>query len=192
MVGLTVEVRYPNVTVPLLLERAGVTEDSFARHFDDLDDCFCQIFATNRDELVRRVLAAFAGERGWRDQLRAAAYASLHYFGEDIQRARFQNVEVLYASERAKLMRDEAIQAFSMLIDQGRNEMDDPESLTPYTAETISSAIYQRIQNALERDELEKFETAVPEMMYMAVLPYLGPEAAQEELEIPPTPFPTN
>jgi hypothetical protein len=99
---------------------------------------------------------------------------------------------VLYAGDRAKLIRDQGMQGFFLLIDQGRNEMEDPESLTPYTAETIGSAIYQRIQTAIETDELEEFESAVPEMMYMAVLPYLGPEAAQEELSIPPTPFPSH
>jgi AcrR family transcriptional regulator len=191
MIGLCGELQYPNVTMPDLLERASVDEVAFGRHFGDLEDCFCQIFEAQRDEIVRRVVGAFAAEQGWRNQMRAAAYAMLYFLGEDLRRARFISVEVLYAGDRAKLIRDQGMQGFFLLIDQGRNEMADPESLTPYTAETIGSAIYQRIQTAIETDELEEFESAVPEMMYMAVLPYLGPEAAQEELSIPPTPFPS-
>ena len=192
MIALCVEQRYPNVTLPMLLERAGVGELAFATHFDSLEDCFCKIFEAQRDELVVRVAKAYMAEEGWRNQLRAAAYTLLGYFGEDVQRARFTTVEVLYAGERAKLIQDQVIQGFSMMVDLGRREMEDPDSLTPFTAETIGNAIYGRIQEAFERDELEKFETSVPEMMYMAVLPYLGPEAAREELSIPPTPFPSS
>jgi len=192
MIDLCVELRYPNVELPMVLERAGVDEAAFRRHFEDLEDCFCQTYEAQRDEFALRIATAFAAEQGWRNQMRAAAYAMLGYLGEDLQRARFMTVEVLYAGDRAKLIRDQAMQGFFMLIDQGRFEMEDPDALTPFTAETIGSAIYQRIQAATERYELDKFEPGVQEMMYNAVLPYLGPEAAAEELKIPPPLFPAD
>jgi AcrR family transcriptional regulator len=189
MVDLCVELRYPNVELSMVLLRAGVDEATFKQHFANLEDCFCQIFEANREDIVARIAAAWAVEEGWRERMRSAAKAMLAYFFEDLQRARFMNVEVLYAGDRAKLLRDQAMQGFALLIDQGREEMEDPDALTPFTAEVIASSIYQRIQSALERDELDEFENAIPEMMYMAVLPYLGSKAAQEELTIPSPPF---
>jgi AcrR family transcriptional regulator len=191
MIDLCLELRYPNVTLPALLERANVDRAAFDADFADLEDCFCQIFAVHREEMTIAVGSAFAAAQGWREQMRAAAYAMLRFLGEDLRRARFMSVEVLYAGDRAKLMRDEAMQGFFLLIDLGRQEMDDPDALTPATAETIGSAIYQRIQSAFERDQLDRFELGVQEMMYTAVLPYLGPEAAAEELTIAPPPFPS-
>jgi AcrR family transcriptional regulator len=190
MISLCAEVRYVNVTLPTLLERAGVDEAAFERDFADLEDCFCQIFEAQRDELALRVANAFAAEQGWANQLRAAAYALMFYLSEDLQRALFMR-EVFYAGERANLLRDQANQGFVALVDLGRMEMDEPDSLTIATAETITSAIYQRLQSSIENSEFEHFEKGAQEMMYMAVLPYLGPEAAQEELTIPPPPFPS-
>jgi AcrR family transcriptional regulator len=190
LVDLAVDHGFPSLTLPMVLARAGVDENTFHHYFSDLEECFCAVYEPMRDEFLMRVAAAYGSEQGWRHQMRAAAYAMLGFLGEDLRRARFMSVEMLYAGDRAKLIRDEAMQAFFLMIDQGRYEMEDPDSLSPYTAETVGSAIYQRIQRALAREEFDAFGPGVQEMMYMAVLPYLGPEVAAEELHIQPPPFP--
>jgi AcrR family transcriptional regulator len=189
MVGLCAERRYANVSVEAVVQRAGLRPGAFERHFADLEDCYCQIFESQRDELTGRVAAAYGAESGWANQLRAGAYALLIYFGEDRRRALFMR-EVFYAGERAILLRDQANQRFVELIDEGRAQMADPEELSVHTAETIASAIYQRLQSAIEHQSFEDFGRGVQEMMYTAVLPYLGPEAAAAELEIAPPPLP--
>jgi AcrR family transcriptional regulator len=189
LIELSVDQRYVNTTLEMVQARAGVDERAFERHFADLEDCYCQVYETQRDEFVARIFAAYADADCWREGIRAAGHEMQAFLGEDLRRARFMSVEVLFVGDRAKLIRDEAMQGFFFLIDQGRYEMQDPGSLTPFTAETIGSAIYQRIQTALERDDLEAFETGHQEMMYTIMLPYLGSEAAQEELHAPAPPF---
>ncbi len=78
------------------------------------------------------------------------------------------------------------MQGLFALVDQGREEPAAPPNLTRFTAETIGSTVYQQIQTAIERDELDRFEEGLGEMMFMVVLPYLGEEAAREEFTIPP------
>jgi AcrR family transcriptional regulator len=190
MIELCARQGYLNVTLPMVLDRAAVTEADFGQQFDDLEDCFCQIMEVEIERAGGRVLSAYQAEQGWRRQMRAAARALLDYVLEDLTRARCVCVEVAYAGERAQLIRDGMMQAFFLLIDQGRQEMVDPDLLTPFTAEAIGSSIYQRMVNALANDQLQEFETSIPEMMYLAVLPYLGAEAAEEELSVPPTPLP--
>jgi hypothetical protein len=65
-------------------------------------------------------------------------------------------------------------------------QLDDPDSLTPYTAETIGSAIYQQFQATIARFDFQTLEGMIPQMMYTAVLPYLGSAVAAEELRIAP------
>jgi AcrR family transcriptional regulator len=190
MIDLCVGHGYVNVTLPMVLDKAAVSEAAFKQNFADLEDCFCSVMEAQIGIAGEQVLAAYAAEQGWQRQMRAAARALLDYVLEDLKRARFVCVEVVYAGDRAKLIRDQLMQAFFLLIDQGRQEMPDPDLLTPFTAEAIGSSIYQRMQSALASDQLEEFETSIPEMMYLAVLPYLGAEAAEEELSAPPTPVP--
>jgi hypothetical protein len=55
-----------------------------------------------------------------------------------------------------------------------------------FAAESIVGAIAQLMARNSERDDPRDPVAAVPEMMYLAVRPYLGEEAARRELTIPP------
>jgi AcrR family transcriptional regulator len=179
---LCMERTYAEVTLSTLVERAGVSVLRFEIYYADLDDCFCSIYRELREEFMSEVGSAFATGESWRERMRAAAIATYHHLRDDPERARMAFVEVLYASDRAKLIRDEGFQWLFALIDQGRLEPGAPADLTPFTAETIGSAAYQRMQVAIGKDEPEAFDEGLREMMYMIVLPYLGEDAAREEL----------
>lgn len=186
LVELCAERGFAEVTLPLLVDRAGVDAERFARHYEGLEDCFLDVYVDMREEFMHAVGAAFATRESWRERMRAAAHAMLLFLLEDEVRARISFVDVLYAGERPMLVRDETMRALFTMIDLGRSEPAAPPHLTYATAETIGSAIYQRIQTALEHRDLEAMVRGTPEMMCFAVLPYLGPEAAAEELRAPP------
>lgn len=183
---LVLERGYPQVDLDAVLIHAGIDEETFNRYFRDVEDCFCAILAEGTEVLMQQAFAAFAAENGWRDQLRAVAYALLRFLQEDPKRARLMTVDVLSAGERAQLVRDQGIQALTEFIDQGRQQLDDPGKLTRATAEAIAGSIYNRIHLEIQEGRLASAAERVPELMYPAVLPYLGAEAAAEELTIPP------
>ena len=173
-------------TVEELCERAGVERAAFDARYADLEDCFCQAFERLGEEFLVRTTAAFDAKLGWRDQLRALACAFLAYLQEDADRARLTVVEALFAGERAQLIRDRIFGTLYVFIDRGRQEMEDPEALSFATAESVGGAIFNQMRIEIEAGRLGTIEELVPRMMYTAVLPYLGPEAAREELLLPP------
>jgi AcrR family transcriptional regulator len=184
------EFGYRATTVRAVCARSGVDEVAFHRHFSDLEDCFCATFEGLGQEFLHRLAAAFDGQASWRDQLRAVAYAFLEYLQEDPARARLTAVEALNAGERAQVIRDEIFGGLYAFIDLGRQELRDPESLTFATAEAIGGTIYNQIRIRIETGGVATLTDLVPKMMYTAVLPYLGPEAASEELgRAPPDSF---
>ncbi|HYH53613.1 MAG TPA: TetR/AcrR family transcriptional regulator [Solirubrobacterales bacterium] len=184
LIELCLERSYAGVTLPDLLRRAGVDDETFHCYFDDLEDCFCSFYEEMRDEFMLRVGESFAGVSGWREQIRAAAWAIVDYILEDPGRARISFVEVWFAGERAKLIREQAMSGLFALIDQGRLERAD-SFVSSVTAEFVGSAVYRRLQAAIESGDLSGLEAEVPELMYAVVLPYLGREAAEEELRMP-------
>jgi AcrR family transcriptional regulator len=187
IISVVCERGYLGTTLDLICERAGVSPEQFLRHFADAEDCYCQLIEEERNELLRRVGVAFIAEETWRHAIRAVAYAMFDYLIEDLERARFVFVDVLAAGERAQLIRDQGMVLLFALIDQGRNELDDPDSVSPVTAEAIGGSVYNQIQMAIEQDELT-FDL-VPALLYNVVLPYLGAEVALEELSRPPEVF---
>ncbi len=191
MVDLCFEVGYPQLTLPMLLERAELGEEEFNRRFDDLDDCFCQTLEAHRDDFFAYLgrAMALAEPESWADRLRAVAYGLLRYLRADPARTHFLTVELGRAGERATLIWTETIvKPLFDLIDEGRSVRSDAGSLTRSTADAVGGGILLQILAAVEKGDLEEGERVVPQMMYSAVLRYLGPAAAEAELRVPPPP----
>jgi hypothetical protein len=155
----------------------------------EAEERLCRVIQEGSNELLTRVALAYGGEDAWVDRLRAVAYEMVCFLGEDFARAHAMAVEVLSAGPRAQAIRDAGMQALIELIDQGRQELPDPDSMTRATAEGVGGAIYDHIHRELATGSFEG-AALVPILMYNAVLPYLGTEAALAELHRPPPPDP--
>ena len=177
---------YGATTIEEVCARASVDPEVFESHYSDLEHCLCEFIQAGTMVLLARSAQAFSRQKCWRDALRAVAHTMLHFLQEDPRRARIMVVEVLSAGGRAQLIRNQGMEALFEFIALGRKELDDPESLTRATAEAVGGAIFSRIRSEIEADETDTLPALLPKMMYMAVLPYLGPEAAAEELKTAP------
>jgi hypothetical protein len=72
------------------------------------------------------------------------------------------------------------------LIDAGRAHAEDPEGLSRGTAEMAAGSIYVITQNKILEGRLERGENFLVDLVYLAVLPYLGARAAASELRVQP------
>lgn len=178
---------YRAASVEKVSEAAGVSREDFERHFSDLEDAFTAYLLEGREGFYKAVGEAVLATADWREQIRAAGFGMLRFWREDEARARMMLVEVHSAGSRAQLVRDEGMEAMFELIDQGRREMPDPDLISRATAEAIGGAVYNQMRIALEGHELDRGEEIVAQLMYTVVLPYLGTEAALEELSPPPS-----
>jgi AcrR family transcriptional regulator len=192
LIDLCFERGFASLTVDDLCRRAGVDRAAFERLYTDLEDCFFQICAAELRRYRDLADAARAGLDEWHDRLRATAYALYRYLDEDERLRRFTVVEVRAAGERPALLLGEEIETLFDLIDEGRAEPTAPPTLTRATAESVGGGIFNEIFTAAGHEgPMPPEEDVVPDMMYSAVLPYLGAASAAAELEIPPPPRPS-
>jgi AcrR family transcriptional regulator len=152
------------------------------------EERLCAVLQDGTDELLGRVALAYGAHDAWAERLRAAAYEIVAFLREDSARARTMTVDVLSAGRRAQEIRDAGMRALTELIDQGREGLADPDSISRATAEGIVGAIYNRIHVEIAAGRCARLESMVPDLMYSAVLPYLGTEAAMAELNVAPPP----
>jgi AcrR family transcriptional regulator len=190
LLDLCVERGYTDLRLQDLLERAGVERAAFHRHYADLDACFAAVLGEVYAEFFVRAQEAVAGQVGWRDRMRATAYALLRYLRADERVARLAAVEAQGAGESAQRLFLETFNRLVDLIDEGSAEASGPESPSRATALGVGGVVFARVQEAVAEGELGLGEEEIPELMYGAVFPYLGAEAAEEELRTPP-PDPT-
>ena len=98
-------------------------------------------------------------------------------------------IQMLGVGDMAQAYRDRYLGEIVNLIDEGREELPDPDSMSRDVAIGVFGSIYQFLLRELEGGrEPVTAESFVPQLMYIAVRPYLGHDAAREELtvEAPP------
>lgn len=177
---------YAETSVEMLCERARTRRSHFDRCFEGKEDCFLTVHDEVGAEFCERVLAAHDGPATWHDRVWAAGWAAMRFLEEDPIRARFLVVEVNGAGNGAQARRDRILQRLADILDGGRGELEKPESVSRCTAEIVAGAIYGTVLGRIEEGFLERGQDFLPELVYMAVMPYLGSRAAEDELLVQP------
>lgn len=182
-IALVAERGYECASIAAVVERAGLDEAAFERHFSDREDCFVAAWEHLTALYMQASFAAYETKDTWREQVRALGLALIGYLAEHPDQARV--LAEMPPGPRAWAVLNRNIETFVELIDLGRQEMDDPDSLTRATAEGLAGAVHEQLISHTSRGEHETLETLVGPLMYMVVRPYLGDEVALEELHRP-------
>jgi AcrR family transcriptional regulator len=162
--------------------RAGLGPARFADEFDSLEECFLAAWDRVYERFVARCIAAYQRPGSWRDRLRAAAEEFCSFVEEDPGAARVLLVELLEAGPRARARRDLGVRSFASLFDAGRAELEDPGSLPYEVAQGIAGSIFVTLRAQLIKGSGSPRDL-MDELMCIAVMPYLGVDAAMGELE---------
>ncbi len=173
---------FESVSVELICEQARTRRSHFERCFAGIEDCFLAVHDEVSAELCERVDASLAGADSWHDRVWAAGWAAMRFFGEDPTRARFLLAEVNGWGSGAQVRRDRMLQGIADVLDGGREQLEEPGTVSRCTAEIVAGAIYGTVLAKVESGCLERGEDFLPELVYMAVMPYLGSRAAEDEL----------
>jgi AcrR family transcriptional regulator len=182
MAEVASEMGAENVTVALVVGRAGVSRRTFYEIFEDCDDCFLAAF----DDAVARtsafVLPAYHSGGDWRERIRAALTALLSFFDDNPFVGRFLVVESLSAGRRPLERRSRALSDLVAAVDGGRSEAKSSVKVASLAAEGVVGAVFSVIHARLLEGSGSLVELVNP-LMSMIVLPYFGPVAANKELE---------
>jgi AcrR family transcriptional regulator len=182
MVETVNELGYRALTVQDVLSRAGVSRPTFYEQFEDKEDCFLAAFDASAKRLQERIETAVEeSQDGWRARLRLGLAALLEFITDERGAARTVIVEARASSPAGLRRRDELLDHFATCIDaEARKGLAEPPSAIAAAGVVggIESVLYARLQ----REETDDLESLLPSLMYFAVLPYEGHEAAAEEL----------
>jgi AcrR family transcriptional regulator len=186
MLDLAFEHGYDGVTVEDIAARAGGNTEDFEHHFPTKQECAVAVLEEIAENNLRAVRDAFDREDRWPYSLRAAAYAHVRWILENPKKMHFGLLETLWAGEMTSALRDNLFRSYVEMIDLGRAVAPDPDAIPAYTAEGAVGSITQVVVRNMGKPGAGDLISQVPEMMYLAVRPYLGEEVARRELTLPP------
>lgn len=185
VVTLVVAKGYDDVSLEEIAEHAGVEAAWLERTLGDKERCFVDAFDAIAERYVDAGVEAFESKDSWRDGIRAAMYRLSRIVVEDPDWIHFGTLQILRAGDLALAHRDRHFERFIDVIDRGRQELDDPDSIDRSVAEATMGAVLHRLTVDASRGRRWEPFPIVPQLMYIIVRPYLGEEAAREELSIP-------
>jgi AcrR family transcriptional regulator len=189
---------YGGLTVAQITSGASVSRRTFYEQFTDREDCFLALFevvAARAEALARD---AAADKEIWQEQVRAGLSALLEFVDEEPALGSLLVVDALSAGPTVLERRAGRLDALAAVVDRAREESSDGPP--PLTAEGVVGAVMSVIHarllsrrghrgaaNGSSRSSArpDSLTGLLSPLMSMIVLPYLGKEAATEELSRP-------
>lgn len=171
---------YERATVQDALEMAGLYRQAFYDSFRDKEDCYLQALDAGSAWLELAMRDEAVGAMGWRRQLRGALTGLLRFLDEQPEVGRALLVEVHAAGEAAVRKRAEAMERAAAMIDLARGESG--EEAPAISAEAVVAGVLAVLHSRLAANRTDGFVDLLPELMYLAVLPFFGAEAATLEM----------
>jgi AcrR family transcriptional regulator/DNA-binding MarR family transcriptional regulator len=178
------EVGYAGMTVAQVISRARVSRKTFYDVFADREDCFLAALDQALEQGRTLLSEEYAGQQSWSEGIRAALARLLSQMDAEPALTRLVVVEALAAGDRVLERRAEAFAELAAAIDRGRAEPDacDPPEVT---AEGVVGAVFAVLHARVLESDGTPLSGLLGQLMSIIVLPYLGAEAAERELERP-------
>jgi AcrR family transcriptional regulator len=180
------EVGYGQMTVSRVAGGARVSRRTFYELFEDREDCFLTVFNEAVASVSELVLDACAGERGWEGQVRAGLAALLGFFDEQPDIGSLLLVDALQAGPRVRERRAEILAQVARSLHREGARAGATRKIPSLTGEGLTGAVLGVIHARLSAPRPGRMLDLLNPLMGMILLPYLGPIAAQRELERPP------
>lgn len=156
------------------------------------EQCFLQAFEDALNQMSEVVSNALhEHEDGsqallWRQRMRIGLGALLGLFDQEPKLARLCVIEALAGGPRVLERRAQALDQLAQIVDGGREEemptaVPAREELA-LIADSVVGGVFGALHTILLRDQAPALTPQLGQLMSVVVLPYLGPEAAAEEL----------
>ncbi|MGA2454369.1 MAG: TetR/AcrR family transcriptional regulator [Solirubrobacteraceae bacterium] len=182
MVELIAERGYANVSLAMVLERAGVSRHVFRTHFAGVEDCFTAILDAGMERMAAVMLDAFDGQEDWLDGLLAAEAAVLSSLDADPEMARVLLVDSLAAGSWALERRVRNVQALRAQIVERWRDAPPARAFPPLAADGVMASIIGLLHDHLVRRVDAPLISLLGPMMGVITAPYLDADAVAREV----------
>jgi AcrR family transcriptional regulator len=169
---------FAGMTVTAVIRRASVSRKTFYELFTDREDCFVAAYGLVMDRALRGLRVAFEVDAPWDARVRAGLEWALDALASHPCEARVAFVEVLAAGPRALEQRDRFAGEFALLLADGFDAAPDDVVVPLSMPAAVIGALGELIGARVRRGGAAGLPELLPDALYCALAPFLGPAAA--------------
>jgi AcrR family transcriptional regulator len=177
---VSMEKGYANATVADIVAAAGVAKDAFYRHFSDREQAFLEAQQYPSQHILDMMAGAYFSADEWPERIWRALDALLILIAEHPSLAHLRMVEC-YAAGAAAIRRAEDItRSFTLFLEEGYRYRPATNELPRLYSQAISGGLFELIQRDVANGRATEVRRRLPQLAYVAIAPFAGPEAARE------------
>jgi AcrR family transcriptional regulator len=173
-------------SVAVIIARARLSRKTFYDLFENRDDCFRAVFEQALTEIADVMAVAYEDTDGnWSERLRAALAALMGFLELHRDVAAFTLAYLVEDASRDPEYRALVLKRLRGVVERGRSQANPLHAPSPLAAEVVVGGALA-VLHARVRTNSWHLGALVNPLMWMIVLPYLGPAAASSELQRTP------
>lgn len=174
---------YRGATVGNLVSAAKIGVNSFYSLFDGKEDCFLAVYDQVAIDSLEQAAAAVPAGSEWPEQTVAALRALLALIEDQPLAARVAFVEVHTAGPAARARHERDLDRMALLLRAGRAHSATPDELPETLEYAIAAGLAWLLQQRIAIGAAGSISELLPEVLEIAVEPYLGEAATAALIE---------
>jgi AcrR family transcriptional regulator len=180
---VSVERGYLAMTITDITAAAGVTREAFYTLFRRKEDAFLAAQTMALQESVSRAAGEFFGATEWAERVWNAARAMIGFLCEHSDLGYLELVESYAAGAAAIRHSFDSRMAYTLFLEDGYRQRESAERLPRLCSEAIGGALLELLRRHVVQGKGDRLPELIPEGVYVAIAPFIGPERATEFVE---------
>jgi AcrR family transcriptional regulator len=166
------------LTIPEIARRANVSHQTFYEMYPTKDDAFLGAQKVGLHQALGIAVQAYEAQgEDWPMGVAAGIRALLDYLASEPAHAHLTVVDTFAASPLAIEIRDTGLHAFAAYLQPGYHYASS-HSVPGIAPEAIAGGIWQVLHNHIEHERVEDIASLAPQLVYVALAPFLGGKEA--------------
>ena len=167
------------LTIPEIARRANVSHQTFYEMYPTKHDAFLGALKVGMHQALSVTAEAYSAHEGdWPRAIAAGLHALIDYITSEPAHAHLSLVDTFAASPDAIEIRDHALHSFSAYLSPGYALAPKGRRVPAVAAEAITGGIWQILHDYIDNERIAELPGIVPQIVYLALVPFLGPTAA--------------
>jgi AcrR family transcriptional regulator len=183
---IVAEKGFAGLTIPEIASRANVSHETFYEMYPTKHDAFLGTQKVGLHQALRVTSEAYGGrEAEWPEGVAAGLRALMDFVCSEPAHAHLTLVDTFGASPQAIEIRQSALEAFTAYLRPALEQAPADVEVQEVAAEAVAGGIWQILHHYIEHKRLHELCAAAPQLIYLTLSPFVGPEAAAETARQP-------
>jgi AcrR family transcriptional regulator len=174
---------YPASTIADIVAAAGTSRGVFYSQFQNKQEAFLAAQTAALQHGLIQASAAFFTGRGWPEQVWNGLDALFGYLADRPDVAHLMLIEPYAAGLAAQERIVDTMRTLSLFLEEGYHRGTRAEDLPRTCSEAIAGAIHELLYDAAEHDRVPELRELLPQAVYVALGPFLGPVRARATVD---------